>query len=373
MRPARLVVALFIVALAVGGYYGITSRQQEAKPATGPAKGGPVPVVVARAETRDVAVRLALIGRAEPYASVTVQSRVDGQVVAVAFADGQTVAQGEVLLRLDPADFEARLRQAEANLARDQAELARAQADLTRYTASKTREFVSEEQLAQVRAVATAAAATVRADEAAVALARLQLDYTTLRAPFAGRVGSRLVHPGALIKANDTALAVLNQVHPLYVTFAVPERYLPRLRAGLAEKRLQAAVTPPGDGAPALTGPVTFMDNAVDPATGTIRLKATLENDGERLTPGQFVNVSLTIERLTGVVTVPAEAVQQGPKGTFIFVLAADDTATQRPVEASPIQDGIAVVRGLQAGETVVTDGHIRLTPGAKAKPVPRP
>ncbi|HRD50219.1 MAG: efflux RND transporter periplasmic adaptor subunit [Candidatus Competibacter sp.] len=329
----------------------------------------PAPVKIASAAIRDVPLVLEVFGRAEAYDSVTLKARVDGQVAALPFVEGQTVASGAVLARLDPADFDARLRQAEANLARDQAQLVKARLDVDRYLSLKNRSFVSEQQVAEARANADALAATVRADQAAVESTRLQQSYATIQAPFAGVIGARLVSPGATVKANDTALAVLNRVQPLYVSFAVPERYLPRLRAALRTGGLPVMVAVPGAAGQRFPGEARFLDNAVDPATGAIQMKATIANAAETLTPGQFLNVSLTLEVIVGAVTAPAEAVQQGPEGSFVFVVKPDRTVEVRPVAVTLMQSGIAVIgQGLRDGETVVTDGQLRLSPGAKVQ-----
>lgn len=361
--------ALLVLALAGAGY-GLWRRSagQEAakdKPKDKP----PVPVLVAVAEVRDMPVTLALVGRAEAYETVTLKARVDGQVAAVAFSEGQPVQAGQVLVRLDEADFAARLRLTEANLARDQANLAKARADVTRYTALKEQGFVSAEKVDEVRAAQAAAEATVKADQAAVDLARLQLGYTVVRAPFAGLVGAPLVFPGAAVKVNETALAVVNRVQPLYVSFAVPEKYLARLRARLTGGKLGVSVRAPGEGGPGLAGELRFLDNAVDAATGTIRMKAVLANKEGHLTPGQFLDVSLALDTLKDAVTVPAEAVQQGPEGNFVYVVQPDHTARQRPVQLAFTRDGVAALsEGLAVGETVVTDGHSRLTPKSRVK-----
>jgi multidrug efflux system membrane fusion protein len=204
---------------------------------------------------------------------------------------------------------------------------------------------------------------------AALELARLQLGYTTLRAPFAGVVGAKLVFPGAAVKVNDTALAVVNGVRPLYVSFAVPEKHLPNIRAALARGMIPVSVNVPGDNTKSFEGEARFLDNTVDTTTGTIRMKAVLANTGERLTPGQFLNVSLVLDTLRDAVVVPAEAVQQGPDGAFVYVLKADASAEVRKVEIAVVRDGqAAVARGLDSGETVVTDGQLSLTPGGKVK-----
>lgn len=356
---------LFLTALLLAACSGNADDKKTAPP--------PVPVATAQATARDVPLAVDVVGRAEAFESVTLKARVDGQVAAVLFTEGQRVAQGEVLVRLDPTDFTARVRQAEASVARDEALLAKAHADTLRYVALKGRNFVSEEKVNEVRTGEAAAAATLRADQAALDLARAQLSYATVRAPFAGVVGARLVFPGSAIKTNDTALAVVNRVRPLLVSFSVPEKHLPRLRAaGAGEKgigALKVAISLPGDSAHRFEGSVRFLDNAVDAATGTIQMKAELPNVDEKLTPGQFLNVNLQLDTLRQAVTVPNEAVQQGPEGNFIFVVKADSSVEVRKVEAGASTGGLTVVaKGLQAGETVVTDGQLRLTPGARIR-----
>lgn len=363
---------LFALILAGGGYgIGRSGQPGEAdRPAVvGKGQGKPpVAVQVATATTGEMPVVLDALGQAEAYESVMLKSRIDGQVASVAYGDGQSVQAGEVLLRLDGADFEARLRQAEASLARDQAQWLKARADVSRYQALQAQGFVAEQKVEELRAVAAAAEATVQADRAAADLARLQLGYSVIRAPFAGVLGPRLVFAGTSVKANDTALALLNRVQPLFVTFSVPEKYLGALRSKLREGALGVSVKQPGENT-ALRAAVKFIDNTVDAATGTIRMKALLPNRDEALTPGQFLEVSLVLETLKAVVTVPVEAVQQGPEGAFVFVLGPDQRAAPRPVELAMTHHGQAALRaGLKAGEVVVTDGHSRLTPGAKVK-----
>lgn len=356
--------------LAIGGAIAYRFYPWPETASGKPVRSAPaIPVLVERATLRDVPVTLDLVGRAEAYESVTLKARVDGQVAALPFTEGQAVAAGAVLARLDPADFDAHLQQAEANLARDQAQLAKAQRDVDRLLSLKGRGFVSDQQLADARVAADALAATVRADQAAVESARLQRSYTTIKAPFAGIIGAKLVSPGAAVKANDTALAILNRVRPIYVGFAVPERYLPQLRAGLRKDALPVTVTMPGDEGRQFPGEAHFLDNAVDPDTGAILMKATVPNDAQTLTPGQFLNVGLTLDTLAAAVTVPAVAVQQGPEGSFVFVVKPDATVETRLVAVTLLQAASAVIgRGLREGETVVTDGQLRLSPGAKVQ-----
>jgi multidrug efflux system membrane fusion protein len=332
----------------------------------------PVPVTTAKATTRDIPVTLKVVGRAEAYESVVLKSRVDGQVAAVLFTEGQHVKQGDVLIRLDPNDFAARLQQAEATVARDEALVAKSRSDTARYAALKEKHFVSEEKVNDIRTNEAAATANLRASKAAVEVARLQLSYTSIRAPFPGVVGARLVFPGSSVKINDTTLAVVNRIRPLLVTFAVPEKHLPRLRAAMAataNQRMKVDVSLPGHGAQHYDGEVHFLDNAVDAATGTIQMKAALANDDEKLTPGQFLNVTLLLDTLSGAVTIPNEAVQQGAEGNFVYVVKDDQSSEVRAITTAAADGGFtAIAKGLKAGETVVTDGQLRLAPGVKVK-----
>lgn len=327
-----------------------------------------VPVVVATASVLDVPVYLDVTGRTEAYETVTLRSRVDGQVKSVTFADGQHVRQGDVLLQLDPADFQARLAQAQANQAKSNAQLQKARADLERAIALRAKGFVSEEKVNETRTAVATADAAANADTAAAELARLQLSYTTIRSPINGSVGAKLVFPGAAVRASDTALAVVNRIRPLHVAFSVPEKYLPALQTALRDsnKKMLATITVPG-GSEGLEGQVRFIDNGVDAATGTIVLKALVANDQEKLASGQFVTVSLVLERLKGAVVVPAEALQQNSEGAFVFVVKSDDTVEVRKVRVGNVQKAQAVIaEGLAAGDTVVIEGQLRLTGGAR-------
>lgn len=364
--------SLLLTTVAIGALLGVAywtrsplpqaDRNSQRTPPT-------VPVIVAQATTRDMPLMLEMVGRGEAFETVTLKSRIDGQVVDVPFREGQHVAAGDVLVKLDPADFNARLRQAEANLARDQALLKRAQSDVERYQALRVQGFVSEEKVAEMRANVEASHATVEADQASVELARLQLGYTTLRAPFSGVIGAKLVFPGSTVKINDTELAVVNRVRPLYVSFTVPERHLPRIRSAMSRGVLKASVNLPDDRSQVFPAVLRFIDHAVDASTGTIRMKAELDNAEEKLAPGQYLNVTLTLDTLHDAVVVPDEAIQQGPNGSFVYVLKADARTEVRKVELAMTRDGLAAVaQGLQAGEMVVTDGQLRLTPGSKVK-----
>ncbi len=355
------------VALLLSSFLVITSCSQ------GDAKkkpdSRPVPVTAAKAITRDVPVFLQVVGRAEAFESVTLKSRVDGQVASVEFTEGQHVRQGDVLIRLDPADLTAKLRLAEAAAARDDALTAKAHADTARYTALKERNFVSEEKVNDLRTAEASAAASLRASQAAVDAAGLQLSYATIRAPIGGVIGSRLVFPGSALKANDTVLAVVNRISPLLVTFSLSEKYLPTLREAMKAGDVVVDVNAAGGGGKTLVGKVRFIDNAVDTASGTIVVKAELPNDDESMTPGQFLKIRLVLDTLHNAVTVPNEAVQQGADGNFVYVIKDNEHVELRKVDIATADTTItAISNGVQAGETVVTDGQLRLTPDALVK-----
>lgn len=329
----------------------------------------PVPITATQAVARDIPVKLQVVGRAEAFESVVMKSRVDGQVAAVLFTEGQHVNQGDVLIRLDPTDFAARLQQAEATATRDAALIAKTRADTARYTALKERNFVSEEKVNDIRTNEAAATANLGASRAAAEVARLQLSYATIRAPITGIVGARLVFPGSAVKANDVTVAVVNRVRPLLVSFAVPERHLPQLRAARQAGPLKVDVTQAGDTSQHFEGTVRFIDNAVDASTGTILLKAELPNQDEKLTPGQFLNVSLLLDTLRQSVAVPSKAVQQGADGNYLYTVKEDSSVEMRRIEVLASENGLTAVRGaIQVGETIVTDGHLRLTPGTKVR-----
>jgi len=334
----------------------------------------PVPVVVARAEARDIPVTLRVVGRAEAFESVVLKSRVDGQVSKVLFTEGEHVKRGDALILLDPADYASRLQQAEAVLARDAALIAKARSDTARYTQLKERKFVSEEKVNDIRTSEDTARANQRASLSAAELAKLQLSYTTIRSPIDGIVGARIVFPGSSVKNNDTPLALINRVQPLLISFSVPEKHLLPLRAAFRSGDMQVTVSVANDSSFSRRSRVRFIDNAVDSATGTILMKAELPNEDELLTPGQFVNISILVNTLNKAITVPDAAIQQGAEGNYAYVVKDDASVEMRPVEVSASDAGMtAVTKGLQIGETVVTDGQLRLEPKVKVKIKPAP
>ena len=360
MKPLPVVLLLSSFLILTSCSQGDAKKKPDARP---------VPVTAAKAVTRDVPVFLQVVGRAEAFESVTLKSRIDGQVSSVEFTEGRHVRQGDVLIRLDPADVAAKLRQAEAAAARDSALTAKAHADTARYAALKDRSFVSEEKVNDLRTAESSAAANWRASQAAVDAARLQLSYTTIRAPIGGVIGARQVFPGSTLKANDTALAVVNRIRPLLVTFSVSEKYLQTLREAMKAGGVVVDVNAAGGGGKTLVGKVRFIDNAVDTASGTIVVKAELPNDDESLTPGQFLKIRLVLDTLHNAVTIPNEAVQQGADGHFVYVIKDNERVELRKVViATSDTTTTAIGQGVEAGETVVTDGQLRLTPDAVVK-----
>lgn len=365
MKTKKVALTLIAIAIAGGVTYRILSPSS-AKPAAAPPV---VPVVVAPATTQDMPLLLELTGRGEASETVTLRARVDGQVLAVPMVEGSHVKRGDLLVQLDPADFTAKLRQAEANLARDQAQAAQAKAQVERYQGLKQKGFVSDEKVGDVRAAAGAQEATVKASMAAADLARLQLGYAAVRAPIDGVVGAKQVYPGAAVKVNDTILAVVNKLSPLMVSFAVPEKYLPRIQSAMKGGVMKVKVSVPGNPDSAVEGDARFLDNSVDTSTGTIRMKAAVPNKDERLAAGQFLNVSLVLDVQKDAVTVPAEAVQQGPEGPFVYVAKADDSVELRKVQVGAVQKGVALIaKGIEKGEIVVIDGQLRLSAKARIR-----
>lgn len=326
-----------------------------------------VPVTIATVVQKTVPAELEAIGNVEAYSTVSVKSQVEGALERVYFREGQDVKAGELLFTIDRRPFDAALQQAEANLARDTAQASHAKVEAERYTKLVEQGIVSKEQYDQYRTSAEAQDAAVRADKAAVENAQIQLGYCTIRSPIQGRAGSLLVHEGNVVKANDVPLVVLNRITPIYVNFAVPEKYLAEIKSRMTAGTLRVEASIPGDEAHPRDGTLSFVDNAVDATTGTIRLKGTFGNQDKQLWPGQFVNVKLRLAAQPNAVVVPSQAVQTGQQGQYVFVVKPDLTAEFRPVVVARSQGGEAVIeRGLRPEEKVVTDGQLRLYPGAK-------
>ena len=332
-----------------------------------PAPAAP-PVVVGQAVRRTIPVSLHGIGNVESVASVAVRSRVAGQILKVHIADGADVSAGQVLFDVDRAPYEIALARAKAQLERDRALLEKARNDATRYGKLVEKEYVTREQYESATSAATSLGATIQSDESTVKDAELSLSYCTIAAPISGRAGSVNLRAGNLVKANDDPpLVTILQVRPVYVTFSVPETRLSVVRAGTDSGRLTVRASNRGDKGVGHLGGLTFIDNSVDMTTGTIRLKATFSNDDRGLWPGQFVDVELVLSEQKNALIVPSTAVQVGQQGSYVFVVTADGTAQMRPVVVDrAIGDETVLASGLDGGETVVTDGQIRIVPGAK-------
>lgn len=328
------------------------------------------PVTVGKAAVKDVPVRLTAIGNVEASESVAVKSQVAGQIAKIHFTEGQYVKKGELLVTIDPAPFEIALKQAEAVLGRDTVQMENARRDSARYEELVKKGYVARSQYEQMRASSDALESVVKADRAQVDNARLQLNYCRITAPVSGRTGSLLLDMGNLVKINDDkALVVINRVEPINVNFSFPEQYLSEIKKRMSGGKLSVSALATGETGPPSVGKLVFFDNAVDMSTGTIRLKAEFQNSDKRLWPGQFVNTTLTLGIIQKAVVVPSEAIQTGRQGQYVYALKADSTVEMRPVKAGTTYEGLTVIeKGLAAGETVVTDGQMRLFPGAKAE-----
>ena len=330
--------------------------------------GAGAPVLVAPAVETNVPVQIdpPPVGHVMPYSTVTIRPQIGGILSQVHFQEGQEVKKGDLLFTIDPRPTQAALATAQANLARDRAQRENAKIQFDREQKLFEQKLISQDQFDTSKAALDALEGTVAADEAAVTNAGLNLEFTGIRAPFDGRTGSLQFHKGNVVKAPDDTLLTINQIHPIYVAFAVPEQYLPEIKREMREKTLKVMATFQNMDAPP-QGELTFIDNAVDTTTGMIQLKATFPNEDNALWPGQFVQVTLTLSELTNAIVVPSQAVQTGQNGNFIYVVKPDQTVEQRPATIGITFQGRTVVQsGLKAGETVVTDGQLRLTSGVK-------
>jgi multidrug efflux system membrane fusion protein len=335
------------------------------------ARGGEaVPVLVATAIQKSVPLQIRAVGNVEAYTTVSVKSQVTGVLQQAHFKEGQDVKKGQLLFTIDPRPLEAALKQAEANLARDTAQLNNLREQVRRYAELVQKQYVSREQYDQIKTNADAAESVVEADKAAVENAKVQLSYCYIYAPVNGRVGSLLVNEGNLVRVNDgTPLVVINQINPINVTFAVPEVHLADLRRHMSDGQLQVDTNFPSDEGRPEKGKLEFVDNAVDRATGTVKLKAVFTNTERRLWPGQFVNVALTLATEAGAVVVPSEAVQVGQEGQHVFVVKTDKRVEVRPVTIGRTNEGEAIIaKGLAAGEQVVREGQFLLGPGSRVE-----
>jgi multidrug efflux system membrane fusion protein len=374
-------------------------QQQQAKPISGPPV---VPVSVSQATQESVPAELRVVGTVEASAIVQVKSQVAGQLIQVAFAEGQNVSRGDLLFQIDPRPYEDALRQAEAAVTRDRAQIVQSEAALARDTAqakfndtdaaryaelqkagvvsksqsdqSKTSADVAREATHVSQANISSARAALDADTAAVAAAKLNLDYCGIHAPISGRTGNLLVHAGNLVKVNDVPLVIIHQVTPVFVNFSIPEQHLAAIRRLSANRKLMVSVFSRDNPDHAAMGHLAVIDNTVDSTTGTIHLKATFENQAGALWPGQFVTVVLTLDTIQNATVIPAEAVQAGQQGPFVYVVKADNTVENRSVTVGrTFGKRTLIEKGVAPGDTVVIDGQLRLFPGAQIRAVDAP
>lgn len=369
MSPKKILLMLAALAvIALGAHY---ARRPSAPPSSDKSAAAVVPVRVAVARRGDLDLSLQLVGRGEAFSSVTLRAQVTGQLESLAFEPGSRVRKGQLLARIDPHLLQAQLDQARGLVARDQAQLKKAQADRQRYADMLAKGYVSKADYDTYQANLAVARATLQSDQAAQELAQTQLGYTRITAPFDGITGAPLVWPGAQVSAQATDIVVLNQVQPIRVAFNLPEASLAAVRQALARGAVAVRAKVPGDSAASMAGVLEFIDNAVDNTTGTILLKARFDNPDLRLTPGQFVQVTLPTTRIADAVSVPVVALQSSSRGSFVFVLRPDGTVNQRYVMPGPVAAGQQVIsKGLAAGERVITDGQMLLVEGTKVRVV---
>jgi len=363
----KLVIGLLGLAVIAGGGFAAMELVRGTRAA--PQKAAPaVPVSVATVVRKAVPVNLTAVGNVEAYTSVAVKARVDGQILSVAFKEGDEVKKGALLFEIDPRPFAVALSQAQANLKKDQALLQRAIEQEARYKDLLEKKFISPDAYDQVRTNRDAAAATVAADDAAIQSAKLSLDYCTIRSPVNGYAGRILIQQGNLVKANDTnPLVTINQVVPIYVSFSVPEQNIADVRKYQAAGDLHVKVAPGDTAHPPIAGKLASLDNSADPATGTIRLRAEFPNQDKALWPGQFVNVVLTLHEQPDAIVTPSTALQNGPSGQYVFVVKPDATVELRDVKVARTEgDDTVIASGLEPGDKVVVAGQLRLAPGVR-------
>jgi multidrug efflux system membrane fusion protein len=366
MRNWRVIL---LVLVAGGGlaYLGPVRGLWSSTAPSGPRAPAPaIPVMASRVERADIPIELAGIGTVQALNSVLVKSRVDGQIVKINFSEGKDVHAGDVLVEIDPAPYEAALAQAQANKLKDQALLENARLDLDRATRLAKTGATSTQQLDTAKSLVAQLEASANSDQATIDSAQVQVNYSHIRAPIDGRAGTRLVDAGNIVRAADlTGVVTINQVHPIFVNFALPADSLPRIRAGL--KNGDVSVTAQdSNGRDLATGKLSVIDNAINATTATINYKAVFDNTEEVLWPGQFVNVRIQLDILRDVIAVPVTAVQYGPDGPYAFIVGADRKVQKRPIKTGVVNKVSAVIEtGLQTGDMVVTDGQYRIETGS--------
>jgi len=363
------VVLLMVCLIAIGAYIFFSmSQSRSAKKGQSPVRPA-VPVIAVEAKKTGFNVYISGLGSVTPLNTVTVRTRVDGQLMEVLYREGQIVNSGELLAKIDPRPFEVQLTQAEGQMARDVAQLKNAQLDLQRFRVLWEQDSVSKQQLDTQEALVRQLEGAIKTDQGQIDSAKLQLVYCQITSPISGRIGLRLVDPGNIVHVTDAnGLVVITQLQPITVIFPIPEDSLPQVLARLkAGERLPVEAYDREMRQKLAVGSLLTVDNQIDPATGTVRLKAIFSNEKNELFPNQFVNARLLIEVKREAIVVPAPAIQRGPQGTFVYVVKTDRTATIRPVSVGEIQGGEASIKtGLSPGELVVVDGQDRLREGTR-------
>ena len=349
------------------------SRGTEQFAATAQTAPTEIPVTSGVVTARDVPEYLQGIGTVQAFNRVTVKTQVDGTIVNVAFTEGEEVKKGDLLFQIDPRPYQAALEQAQAAKEKDEAQLATAQADLARYARLVTPGFQTRQSYEEQIGLVAQLQAAIKGDAAQIDAAMVNVSYTSIRSAIDGRLGARLVDVGNLVRASDnTSLVTITQIKPIFVSFTLPQDVLDEVRKYQEKAPLRVAALSSDGNSRLAEGRLSLIDNAIDQSTGTIHLKATFDNKEERLWPGEFVNVRLILRMRPGVLTVPAQTVQRGPEGAFVYIIGKNDTVQRQAVEVSANQDGLAVVsKGLNPGEHVVVDGQYRLTDGARIRQVP--
>jgi len=349
---------------ALGALASGCTKQQAA-----PQPRAAIPVVVGTVKIKAMPVEVIAIGHVEPVSTVSIEAQVPGQLLDVHFKEGDFVRKGQLLLTLDPRPYEAALSQAKAALARDKATAVNNRLQAQRYSKLLAEGIVPPSQVESFTSAADASDAVVNADEAAIKTAELNLEYCTIYSPLDGRTGALMLKPGNLVKVADVPIIVINQVNPIYVNFGIPQQFWPQIKKYMAQGTLRAKATVPKDSGAAEEGSVAFVDNAIDPSTGNIHLRAAFTNSQNRLWPGLYVNIVLTLSEQAGAIVVPAQAILQGNMGSFVYVVRPDKRVEPRTiVPIRTIQGETVIEKGLQSGETIVTDGQARLEPNARVE-----